>query len=248
VEPKAAPRRTPRKFDQDTHEGRVAYTLARLSGEIEAPEPREPVKVSKGELEGLSWALANTAPVQSPADLSPEHKAAYEVQERKRKAWVEAQERMADRMFADLTCSEAASAPDVKAIKMREARRMQRDLTYARMRRKRRVFQFGQFAPGGPVLVRSYDRHGLEPQMSEIADVHVAVGDPIGSRARPRERHAARSSKAGRGSPDGESPEGEADAAHLRGFLTHLIGFAWPEALIDSAYAFSLDIEGEVTS
>jgi hypothetical protein len=163
---------------------------------------------------------------------------------------VEKQERRVDRQFAALMCTEAAHEPDakVRAVKAREARRMQRDLSYARMRRARRVFQFAQSAPDGPVLVRSYDRLGLEPQMSEIADVHVAVGDPTGSRARPRERHAARSSKAGRGSPDGESPEGEADAAHLRGFLTHLIGFAWPEALIDSAYAFSLDIEGEVTS
>jgi hypothetical protein len=74
-------------------------------------------------------------------------------------------------------------------------------------------------------------------------------------RTRPRRRGAGRPSGVRRssarsgdsGDDAGESP-GEADAAYLRGFLLYLIGFDWPEALIDSAYAFSVDIEREVTS
>jgi hypothetical protein len=163
-------------------------------------EPGTPQTITPQESQAVAVEMISLVPpVQG---RSPEVRAE---QDRKRAQW----ERKADRQFAALMWSEAAHEPDtkVRAVKAREARRMQRDLSYARARRRRRMFQFGQLAPDGPVFVRSYDRDGYGLEERALALVEPIAAAEVAPSPRPRERHAARTSKAGRGSPDGESSE-----------------------------------------
>jgi hypothetical protein len=91
-----------------------------------------------------------------------------------------------------------------------------------------------------------------DPRFRAALDARLRTGS---SRTRrPRRRGAGRPGGTRRSSRSGESSDSEGgssdddDAAHLRGFLVDLIGFPWPEALIDRAYGFSVEIERQVTS
>jgi hypothetical protein len=117
---------------------------------------------------------------------------------------------------------------------------------------------YGEDSPGATDAERTLALARTARRRDEADAVRVLARSTTSSpvvASRPRRRGAGRPSGARRSSrSSGESSDSDGsssdddDAARLRGFLVYLIGFDWPQALIDSAYAFAADIEREVTS